>query len=157
MSYTDRLLIDTSSANTWLGAAKPYAKGRTSVNLYQRVVIPSGNSVMNGDVYSDTVIFDGNIRITEQSIGVARAPNIPNVKGADGIMGLGPVALTQGTVTNQPMTTIPTVTQNLYTQGTISQELFSLSFQPMGTNAITFGALTFGAIDPRYTGAIGWT
>ena len=157
MSYTDRLLIDTSSANTWVGAAKPYAKSRTTVNLYQRVVVPYGNGVMNGDVYSDTVTFGGNIRITEQLIGAARAPNSPNVKGADGVMGLGPVALTQGTLTNQPMVTIPTVTQNLYTQGTISQELFSLSFQPMGTNSVTFGTLTFGAIDPRYTGTMGWT
>ena len=112
-------------------------------------MIPYGSGVMSGDVYSDTVTFGGNIRITEQSIGVACAPNIPNVRGADG---LRPVALTRITLTNQPTTTIPTVTRNLYTQGTISQELFSLSFEPMDTNEVTFGA-----IDPRYTGTIGWT
>jgi len=158
LSDTDDLVIDTGSGNTWIGAQKEYVQTSTSINLNQPVRIDYGSVVMSGNEYSDTVTIGGNIRIAEQSIGVSPNRISPSVAGADGIIGVGPVALTHNTLTNQPTTNIPTVTQNLYTQGTISQELFSLSFVPVNSNEIMFGALTFGTTDPtRYIGFIGWT
>jgi len=110
---------------------------------------------MSGDEYSDTVTFGDNFRITDQSIGISPQGNSPTVGGADGIIGLGSVILTEDTLTNQPTATIPTVTQNLYSQDTISQELFSLSFEPINANE---NEPTFGTTEPtRYTGPIGWT
>jgi len=107
----------------------------------------------SGNTWIGAVSFD-NFRIN-QLIGVAR--NHPDLRGADGVLGLGPVTLTLQTLTNQPTLTIPTVTQNLYNQGIISYELFSLSFEPWKSNEDVFGELTFGTTDPtKYTGSIAW-
>ena len=153
LSYTDQLMIDTGSANTWIGAAKPYVRASTSVDLNQRVAV---QDIMEGNQYNDTLIFVNNgVRITQQSIGVASGGT--HLQGLDGILGIGPVALTLNSLTNQPEETIPTVTHNLYAQYTIVQELVSLSFEPMSANELTYGVIGFGAIDrTRYTGSIGW-
>src|SRR6267154_1733073 len=39
-SYTDELIVDTSSANTWVGANTRYVETSTSVNTGKEVVIP---------------------------------------------------------------------------------------------------------------------
>src|SRR6267154_2192218 len=152
LSYTDQLIIDTGTANTWIGAAKSYVHTTTSVYLNQPVVVPG---IMEGNAYNDIVVFNNNIRITQQMIGVTLGGT--NLRGLDGILGIGPVALTLNTLTNQPEETIPTVTHNLYAQYTIVQELVSLSFEPMSANELTYGVIGFGAIDrTRYTGSIAW-
>src|SRR6267154_3731478 len=96
LSYTDKLVIDTGTGNTWIGAQKEYVQTSTSINLNQPVRINYGSAVISGNEYSDTVIFPGgDIRITEQWIGVSPDRMRPSVRGADGIIGVGPVALTR--------------------------------------------------------------
>jgi hypothetical protein len=65
---------------------------------------------------TDTVTLSSNLVISKQSIGVASKST--GFSGVDGILGIGPSVLTQGTVSGG--STIPTVTDNLYSQGTIS-------------------------------------
>src|SRR6267154_2811621 len=70
LSYTDHLVVDTGSANTWVGAATQYAQSSTTVSLNQPLKIPYGMGVLNGKEYLDTFTFGNNFRI-RQSIGVA--------------------------------------------------------------------------------------
>jgi hypothetical protein len=66
--------------------------------------------------------------------------------------------LTEGTLTDEPDTTIPTVTDNLYSQGIISQIVVGISFEPTTSESDTNGELTFGGTDAtKYTGAIAYT
>ena len=156
LSYTDQLIVDTGSANTWVGAQKKYVQTSTSVNINRPLSVLNAIGLMLGNAYSDTVTFGDNYHIADQLIG--NASEYPDLNGADGVLGIGPVVLSRGTLTNQVRTIIPTVTRSLYTQGTISQELVSLSFEPMSSNEFTYGELTFGTTDTtRYTGAIAWT
>src|SRR6267154_489821 len=52
LSYADELIVDTGSANTWIGAKKKYLKTRSSVNLNQRVEVPYPFGTMLGNEYS---------------------------------------------------------------------------------------------------------
>lgn len=71
---------------------------------------------------------------------------------------IGPEILTEGTLTNEPSTEIPTVTQNLYTQGKISEEVVGVFFAPTTTDVSTNGELTFGGVDStKYTGTLTYT
>lgn len=71
---------------------------------------------------------------------------------------IGPEILTEGTLTDEPDTEIPTVTQNLYRQGMISEEVVGVSFAPTTTDDSTNGELTFGGTDStKYTGTLTYT
>lgn len=80
--------------------------------------------------------------IPQQSIGVANVSN--GLSNVDGILGVGPVDLTQGTVSNT--NTVPTVTDNLLSQGTISEEVLGVYFVP-ASELLNDGSLTFGGYD----------
>ncbi|KAG1724851.1 aspartic peptidase domain-containing protein [Suillus lakei] len=132
---TYNLIVDTGSSNTWVGCHHP------------PVAVSYGSGSFSGTEYTDTVTLGSGLTITQQSIA-----------GVDGILGIGPLDLTQGTLTNSPATTIPTVTQNLYTQGTISQMVVGVSFEPTTSQSVTNGELTFGGTDAtKYTGTIAYT
>jgi len=106
-----------------------------------------------GTEYTDTVSLGSGLTITQQSIGVADTST--GFSGVDGIVGIGPLILTEGTLTNEPSTTIPTVTMNLYTQGIISEEVVGVSFEPTNSEEVTNGELTFGGVDTtKYTGTL---
>ena len=64
--------------------------------------------------------------------------------GVDGILGVGPTDLTQGTVANT-RDTVPTVSDNLFSQGTISEEVLGVCCIPAG--GTDNGELTFGGYD----------
>jgi hypothetical protein len=71
---------------------------------------------------------------------------------------VGPVDLTQGTVSGQD--TVPTFLDNLYSEGQISSEVLGVSFAPeSGSDADDKnGELTLGGTDSsRYTGSITYT
>ncbi len=75
----------------------------------------------------------------------------------DGILGLGPVDLTQNTVSNA--NTVPTFMDNLYSQGSISTEVLGVSFRPESGSdtSDTNGELTLGGTDSsKYTGSISY-
>src|SRR6267154_520542 len=143
-SYTDELIIDTSSANTWVGANIRYVETPTSVNTGKAVNIPYSGGTVVGIQYIDHVNLGRGLFIFNQPIGVAS--NDPRIRGADGVLGLGPVQLTQGTLPDEPMKTIPTVTQSLYTQHAISQEVVGISFEPVSSTDMVYGVLTFGGV-----------
>lgn len=153
---TYNLIVDTGSSNTWVGASTPYVKTSTSVNTGQPVAVSYGSGSFSGTEYTDTVTLGSGLTITQQSIGVASTST--GFTGVDGIIGIGPLDLTQGTLTNSPATTIPTVTDNLYSEGIISEIVVGISFEPTTSQTNTNGELTFGGTDAtKYTGAITYT
>lgn len=92
--------------------------------------------------------------ITQQSIGVANTTQ--GFAGYDGILGLGPVNITSGTVDGEQY--VPTVLNNLQGQGKISSEILGVSFAPTTTQPNGNGVLNFGGPDSsKYTGDITYT
>ncbi|KIN93244.1 hypothetical protein M404DRAFT_1009105 [Pisolithus tinctorius Marx 270] len=153
---TYNLIVDTGSSNTWVGAGTPYVVTSTSVNTGEPVTVHHGSSSFSGTEYTDTVTLDSSLTINQQSIGVASTST--GYSGVDGVLGLGPEALTLGTLTNQPSTQIPTVIQNLFSQGTIPEEVVGISFEPTTSTSSINGELTFGGTDSsKYTGTLNYT
>ncbi|KAG1843018.1 aspartic peptidase domain-containing protein [Suillus subalutaceus] len=151
------LIVDTGSSNTWVGAGTAYVKTSTSINTGQPVEIDYGFGIFSGTEYTDTVTLGSGLTIAKQSIGVA-SNSEGFTAGVDGVLGIGPVDLTVGSLIDGPNTAIPTVVDNLYSQGTISQEVVSVLFEPTTSKTNTNGELTFGGTDFfKYTGDIGYT
>ncbi|KAG1845950.1 aspartic peptidase domain-containing protein [Suillus tomentosus] len=150
------LIVDTGSSNTWVGANTKYVKTKTSVDTGEPVAFTYGSGSFSGTEYTDTITLGTGLTIPSQSIGVASTSS--GFPGVDGILGIGPLDLTNGSLTNEPTKTIPTVIDNLYSQGTISQKVFGISFEPTTSNLVTNGVLTFGGTDAtKYTGSIAYT
>lgn len=79
-------------------------------------------------------------------------------KGVDGILGVGPVGLTQNTVDQED--TVPTFIHNLVESKAISKEILGVYFTPEkgSDNNDVNGELTFGGVDSaKYTGNITYT
>ncbi|TFK51248.1 aspartic proteinase [Heliocybe sulcata] len=149
------LLIDTGSSNTWLGADQSYRRTSTGSSTGRSVSVSYGSGSFSGTEYTDRVTLSSNLVINSQSIGVAsRASGFGD--GIDGILGIGPVALTEGTVSG--VSSVPTVTDNLYSQGTISTEAIGIYFAPTTSESVANGELTFGGADSsKYTGSLRYT
>ncbi|KAH7925602.1 acid protease [Leucogyrophana mollusca] len=145
------LLIDTGASNTWVGAGTQYTPTSTSQNTGDTINVSYGSGTMSGTEYTDTVTLSPSLVIQNQSIGVASSAQ--GFSDVDGILGVGPVDLTQGTVSNT--TEVPTVTDNLYAQGSITSDSLGISYEPSSTVDAINGELTFGGTDnTRYTGEI---
>ncbi|KIM40927.1 hypothetical protein M413DRAFT_411839 [Hebeloma cylindrosporum] len=144
------LLIDTGSSNTWIGALKPYKPTSTSVNTRKQVNVTYGSGSFTGTEFEDQVTL-GNLVIKNQSIGVAsKATGFSDV---DGILGIGPVGLTQGTV--KGVASVPTVTFNLFQQKSIPAESIGISYNPTTEDGQLNGELVFGGVDnSRFSGDI---
>jgi cathepsin E len=71
---------------------------------------------LSGFEYTDTVSLSSTLTATNQSIGVALESE--GFSGYDGILGIGPVALTDGTVVLG--STVPTITDTLFAEKKIS-------------------------------------
>lgn len=100
----------------------------------------------------DTITLTSNLVIEQQSIGVASMST--GMDSMDGILGLGPVDLTWGTVRNTEE--VPTVMDNLYAQNMIGSEVFGVFFSPANAGD-TSGELTFGGYDQsKITGDVGY-
>ena len=92
--------------------------------------------------------------IQNQSIGVASTAQ--GFNDVDGILGVGPVDLTEGTVGNSN-TPVPTVTDNLFAQGAISNDSLGIFYQPTTSEGAVNGELTFGGVDTsKYTGTLAY-
>ncbi|KAF8267324.1 family A1 protease [Lactarius quietus] len=138
------LLIDTGSSNTWVGADKQYVKTGTSKDTGKSVSVSYGSGSFSGTEYTDEVTLSPSLVVKTQSIGVASTSQ--GFTGVDGILGIGPVDLTEGTIGGS--TPVPTITDNLFKQGTISTESIGIFYQPTtSASAIANGELTFGGID----------
>ena len=112
---------------------------------------------MLGTLYTDTLTLSSGVVIHRQSIGVASEESV--LRGtADGMLGLGPVILTQNTLVDYPEITIPTVIDNLLNQGAISERVISYFFAPILETEVAYGRITFGGIDPAdHAGPITYT
>ncbi|KAG9122169.1 hypothetical protein FRC07_001565 [Ceratobasidium sp. 392] len=155
-NQTFRLVVDTGSSNTWVGAGTPYTPGSAAIKDGRFVSVKYGSGSFSGEQYTDTVVI-GNLSARDQSISVATYAQ--GFEGTDGILGLGPVALTSGTITGSH-SLVPTVLQTLADQRVIEQNVLGVYFQPIiGSNMTEAnGELSFGAPDPiRYTGEITYT
>jgi len=138
------LLIDTGSSNTWVGANTKYVQTSTSKSTGQKVNVSYGSGQFSGTEFTDQVTLSADLVIQQQSIGVASSSQ--GFTDVDGILGIGPVDLTQNTVANT--TSVPTVTDNLFAQGTISTESIGISYEPTSSSSSSVnGELTFGGID----------
>ncbi|OCH85904.1 acid protease [Obba rivulosa] len=149
-AYT--LIVDTGSSNTWVGAGKPYVKTTSSHDTGQQVSVTYGSGEFSGEEFTDTVTL-GSLVITNQGIGVASQSE--GFDGVDGILGLGPVDLTLGTLFPDTEATIPTVTDNGFTQGSLTDHEVSFSFQPTTEEVNVNGVVTFGGVDSsRFEGPL---
>lgn len=103
---------------------------------------------------TDTFSFSSSLTINQQSIGVANTTQ--GFQGVDGILGIGPAALTYGTVQNT--NNVPTVSDNLKSQNKITTEVIGISYNPSNQRSTSNGELTFGGTDSsKYSGAITYT
>lgn len=148
-----KLIIDTGSSNTWVGADKsnPYKQTSTSKRTGCKVSVSYGSGSMSGTEWIDRVALSENLVIQEQSIGVA--DNTEGFEpGTDGILGIGPADLTMGTVST-PCLPLPisTVTDNLYQEGTIPEDMVSIYYAPTDLPYEKNGELTFGDVDASKT------
>ncbi|KAG2064018.1 acid protease, partial [Suillus decipiens] len=151
------LLLDTGSSNTWIGAKKPYQPTDMSQDTGGTFKVAYGDierpNHVSGKEYTDTVTLSSNLVILGQSIGVS-SNNFDLGDGLDGLLGLGPVDLTQGTVSNADK--VPTVMDNLLVQGSINSEVLGVFFAPVSSES-TGGELTFGGYDAsKITGNINY-
>ncbi|KAI0333691.1 acid protease [Cubamyces sp. BRFM 1775] len=148
------LLIDTGSSNTWVGADKSYTPTSSGKSTGQTVQVSYGSGSFSGTEYTDTVTLSSSLVIQNQSIGVASSAQ--GFQGVDGILGIGPVDLTEGTVSgNQP---VPTVTDNLFAQGTIESDSIGIFYQPTTDSGALNGELSFGSVDSsKITGDVTFT
>lgn len=147
------LVVDTGSSNTFVGTGKQYVRTSTSVPTGQDVNVTYGTGFFSGVEYYDTMTLAADFVITNQSIGDAL--QYADFDGVDGIIGVGPVDLTQGTLSPDTDVLIPTIIQNALKQGLIKKQILGVSFAPAATSNDTNGALTYGGIDHAlYTGEI---
>ncbi|KAI9450012.1 aspartic peptidase A1 [Lactarius psammicola] len=149
------MLVDTGSANTWIGALKPYVPTGSSVPSSDSVCVTYRSGSFCGREVLETVTLSPTLVVYNQSIGIAAEPTSGGFRGFDGVLGLGPVDLTIGTLSPDSSIAIPTITDNLFLQGTIPADLLSVSFEPTtpGATPAKNGELTFGGTDStQYTG-----
>ncbi|KAJ7680134.1 putative aspartic protease [Mycena rosella] len=154
-SQTFNLIIDTGSSNTWVGATTKFVAGSTGKSTGDSVEVSYGSGSFSGTEFTDTVSIGGT-GVTGQSIGVAKTSS--GFEGTDGIVGFGPVDLTEDTVSG--VSTVPTFMQNLVSQGVISENILGVSFAPLSGSdeEDTNGELTFGGVDDsKFTGSITYT
>ncbi|KAG1742328.1 acid protease [Suillus paluster] len=145
------IVPSTGSSNTWVGANTPYSPTSSSHDTGNIINVSYGSGYMFGKQYTDAVTLGPNLDIQNQGIGVAFLAE--GFQGVDGILGVGPVDLTQGTVSNT--SEVPTVTDNLYAQGTIPSDLLGVFYAPSSTANVANGEITFGGTDTtKYTGSI---
>ncbi|CAK7238280.1 hypothetical protein SEUCBS140593_010506 [Sporothrix eucalyptigena] len=146
------LIVDTGSSNLWCGASSSCEPTSTGSSTGDSVSVSYGSGSFSGTEYTDTVTFAG-LTVDSQSLGSASSSS--GFSGVDGIIGFGPVDLTEDTVSNTD--TVPTFMNNLYSQGSISTEVLGVSFSPeSGSDSDDAnGVLTLGGTDSsRYTGSI---
>jgi cathepsin E len=152
---TYSLIVDTGSSNTWVGANAAYVKTSSSVQTSNSVSVSYGSESFSGTEYTDTVTLAPGLDIFEQSIGVASTST--GFTNVDGILGIGPVDLTKGTLSPDTNALIPTVTDNLFARGVITDNEIRVSFEPITDSggAQVNGELTWGGTDSsKYTGSI---
>ncbi|KAG2075391.1 acid protease [Suillus decipiens] len=152
---TYNLILDSGSANTWVRASV-YQK-TTGISTGEPVAVTYGSGFFSGFEYIDTVNVGPGLTVDQQSICVA--DESAGVGDFDGIIGIGPVALTLESLKEMPKEPIPTVTNNLHSQNIIPADILGIFFQPYRNSLqASIGQITFGGTDSTlYTGNIAYT
>lgn len=147
------LLLDSGSSVTWVDGSKGYNATKTSKKTGKSVGVTYGSGSFSGSLYTDKVDFGNGLVIDAQSLGVANKTS--GFDGTfDGILGVGPVELTEGAVQGSSET-IPTVLDNLFADKTIGVNALGMSFPPYGQEEA--GSITFGGADSsHYTGELNY-
>ncbi|TFL03665.1 aspartic peptidase A1 [Pterulicium gracile] len=153
---TYQLIVDTASSNTWIGNGRSYVITPTSRPTGSEVGVSYGSAQFIGNQVLDQLILAPGKVIANQSIGVAT--DSVGISASDGILGLGPVGLTLGTLFPAVDETIPTVVDNLFTQGTIDAHQVSVTFSPSNQISNVNGEITWGGINrDKIAGPVGFT
>ncbi|KAF8340558.1 aspartic peptidase domain-containing protein [Cantharellus anzutake] len=142
------MIVDTGSANTWVGASTRYAGSGCSATFQ----VSYGSGSVSGKECTGSVSV-GSLTVPAQSFGAASSAS--GFDGVDGIFGVGPTDLTSGTVSGT--NTVPTFLDNAYSQGSISTEVLGVYFKPEtgSDTADQNGELTLGGVDTsKYTGPL---
>ncbi|KAG8221143.1 acid protease [Butyriboletus roseoflavus] len=139
------LLVDTGSSNIFCGTGIPYVRTSTSIPTGEAANVIYGSGYFSGSEYLDQVILAPSLVLKNQSIGDALYST--GFEGVDGIVGVGPVDLTQGTLSPDTNTTIPTVIDNLVSQGLVKDQVLGVYFAPATNHSDINGALTYGGAD----------
>ncbi|PPR06130.1 hypothetical protein CVT26_005352 [Gymnopilus dilepis] len=148
---TYELLLDTGSSNTWIGANKAYTQTQTSSKTPNSFAVSYGSGSCSGDEYTDQLTIVPGFTVDKQLLGVASQAQ--GFKDVDGILGLGPVGLTLGSLSPATGDTVPTVTDNLFSQGLIPTNAIGISFEPTNSEKEFNGAINWGSIDTsKFTG-----
>ncbi|KAG2352561.1 aspartic peptidase domain-containing protein [Suillus spraguei] len=150
---TYKLILDTGSSNTWVGGDREYLETNDSFDTEDpvRVVYGSENddeeTSFDGTIFRDTVTLGDGLTVTEFPLGVAYFSEGFD-DGEDGVLGIGPRALTRQTLTDRLDDTIPTITDCLYDQHKISRHVVGIFLRPITADRGTqWGEVTFGGID----------
>ncbi|QRV79816.1 aspartyl protease [Ceratobasidium sp. AG-Ba] len=150
----DDLLLDSGSGYTWLGAGQKFVKTKTAHKQKQGFYAAYASGSAVGDNYKDLVTLSPTLSISNKSIGIATSTNA--ISGFDGILGLGPAALSN-VLTPSTGKPVPTIMDALFAQKKIAQNVFGLSFAPTKSQGEMNGVITFGGTNSgKYTGTLNW-
>ncbi|KAG2067462.1 acid protease, partial [Suillus decipiens] len=140
------LILDGSSAITWVGASAPYVSF-SGVNTREPVAVDYLYGSFRGMTYSNIMYFGvRQLLVPRMQIGVAStAWNI----AADGVIGIGPTLSGLDTLQNSLDQTIPTITDRLFSLGSITRPAVGIFFQPIVVNTVNHGEITFGGSHPQ--------
>ncbi|TFK67318.1 family A1 protease [Pluteus cervinus] len=150
------LLVDTGSSITWLGAKEPYHKSPNGVETDDDMSVDYGSQSFEGELIINCTLAYDSLRLADdlivnnQSIGVAKKVST-GFYPLDGVFGLGPTALTEGTVSSGSHFLVPTILDTLYAEGTIYSKIFGLGFEPTDFSDVRNGEITWGGIDESRT------
>ncbi|KAJ8495267.1 hypothetical protein ONZ51_g1815 [Trametes cubensis] len=142
-ALSHELRIDIGSSNTWVS---DYQNTQTTRMTRNTMSLEYGNgAMMVGPEFADRIMLgeEPGLEVLGQFIGIAASSS--GFDNVGGVLGLGPTALTVGTLSPDTTAMIPTVTDNLFAQAVIPSEVVSISFAPTLSNPN--GELTFGGID----------
>ncbi|KAG2073381.1 acid protease [Suillus decipiens] len=150
---TYNMVLDSGSANIWVRASK-YMETGSSFCTGQPVAVNYGSASFFGTEWLDYVTVGPGLTVTLQSIGVG--DETAGFHELDGLIGIGPVASTVGSLPDLPTEPIPTVTDSLFGQGAISENVLGIFSQPYVSPPLEItGQITFGGTDPtKYNGHI---
>ncbi|KAH9896007.1 aspartic proteinase from Irpex Lacteus [Cubamyces lactineus] len=147
------LIVDSGSANTWVGSGKPYVQTSTTRRSRDNVDVLTFVFYAGAEFFDTVALGPPGTTVLGQSIGVASETF--DFQGFDGVLGLGPNDLTLGTLSPDSTSTPLTVVDNLFFQAAIASHMFSISFEPPVVGPTLNGELSFGGTDStKFVGAI---
>lgn len=133
------LLVDTSSAVTWVGGGKPYVHTSTSMSAGDTVIIDADGTTIQAAGFFDTVTV-GQMVVPDQFVAVSETTL--SGFGSDGGLGLGSILSDES---GFPVN--PSIVNNAFSQGQLNVEEVGIYFQPTTSLSITNGELSFGGVD----------